>query len=221
MSGGGKGGKQTTEVKIPAWLQQAAQRNLARADEIAQIGYVPYFGPDVAAFTPMQQAAFQNTGQAAQAFGMAAPSDPMAGMPAPQTFAGGVQGYSSAPMFQQSLDALAAARPGQFAALQAPFINPITGADPASPFGNWQAPTQGGMGGKGGANGLMGLMLGGGNGGGRDESDRVSAHSGGGYTGLRDMFDGGGPGTSGSSFSGGGMISGAANMAGISPLGSR
>jgi hypothetical protein len=138
MSGGGKGGKQTTEVKIPKWLEEAAQRNLARADEIAQIGYVPYFGPDVAAFTPMQQAAFQNTGQAAQAFGMAAPSDPMAGMPQAQTFAGGVQGYSSAPMFQQSLDMLAAARPGQFAALMAPFIDPVTGRQPLAPFGSGQ-----------------------------------------------------------------------------------
>lgn len=226
MSGGGKGGKQTTEVKIPKWLEEAGQRNLARADEIAQIGYVPYFGPDVAAFSPMQQAAFQNTGQAAQAFGMAAPADPMAGMPAPMTFAGGVQGYSSAPMYQQSLDALAAARPGQFAALQAPFINPITGADPASPYGGWQQPSQGSMGGKGGnIGGLAGLMLrgsAGDGGGGRDDGGAsFSGGGGGGYTGLRDMFDGGGPGASGSTFSGGGIISGAANMAGISPLGSK
>ena len=59
MAGGGKGGKQTTEVKIPEWLEGAARTNMARADEIAKIGYTPYYGPDVAAFTPMQQAAFQ------------------------------------------------------------------------------------------------------------------------------------------------------------------
>lgn len=135
MSGGGKGGKSKSEVKIPAWLEAGARQNMARANELAQIGYVPYYGPDVAAFSPMQQAAMQNTNDAAAAFGMRG-GDAMAGMPAPQTFAGGVQGYSSAPMFQQSLDTLGAQRPGQFAALNAPFINPVTGADPAMPFGS-------------------------------------------------------------------------------------
>lgn len=136
MSGGGKGGKQTTQVKIPAWLENAARQNMARADEIAKIGYVPYFGPDVAAFSPMQQAAFQNTGDAAAAFGMAAPADPMAGMPAPQVFAGGVQGYSSQPVYQQSVDALAAARPGQYAKISGMFVDPITGRDAVAPFGS-------------------------------------------------------------------------------------
>jgi hypothetical protein len=135
MSGGGKGGKQTTEVKIPEWLEGAARTNMARADEIAKIGYTPYYGPDVAAFTPMQQAAFQNTGQAAQAFGMAAPQDSMAGMPQAQTYAGGVQGYSSGSLYDQALAELQRRAPAQFAALQAPFINPQTGAQPAAPFG--------------------------------------------------------------------------------------
>jgi hypothetical protein len=133
MSGGGKGGSQTTRVKIPEWLETAAKQNLGRADEIAQIGYVPYMGPDVAAMQPGQIAAMQNTGAAANAFGMASP-DMMAGMPQAQTFAGGVQGYSSMPLYQQSLDALQAANPGQFAALNAPFIDPQTGARPAYPF---------------------------------------------------------------------------------------
>lgn len=149
MSGGGKGGSQKTSVKIPEWLEDAARRNMARADELAQIGYVPYYGPDVAAFSPMQMAAFQSTGDAASAFGMAAPADPMAGVPAPQVFAGGVQGYSSAPMFEQSLAALEAARPGQFAAMQAPFIDPVTGAEPSSPFGSGGAGMGGGKGGGG------------------------------------------------------------------------
>jgi hypothetical protein len=126
MSGGGKGGRQTTEVKIPAWLEQAAQENLARAGEVSRIGYTPYMGPDVAALSPMQVSAMQGTGQAASAFGLPG-GDPMAGMPAPQTFAGGVQGYSSYPLYEQALANLRATAPGQFAALQAPFINPVTG----------------------------------------------------------------------------------------------
>lgn len=135
MSGGGKGGSQTTSVTIPPWLEQAAQTNLARADQLASIGYTPYYGPDVAAMTPMQMAAMQGTNQAASAFGLGG-VDPMTGMPQPQQFAGGVQGYSSAPLFNQSLAQLQAARPGQFAALQAPFIDPIAGAPPQYPFGS-------------------------------------------------------------------------------------
>lgn len=130
MSGGGKGGSQRTSVEIPAWLEEAAQRNLARADQASTIGYTPYYGPDVAALTPLQVQAMQGTNQAAGAFGLGQ-VDPMAGMPQSQTFAGGVQGYSSAPLYQQSLDALQAASPGQFAALQAPFINPVTGGTAA------------------------------------------------------------------------------------------
>ncbi len=45
------------------------------------------------------------------------------------------------------------------------------------------------------------------------------ATSGGGYTGLRDMFDGGGAGRSGATFSGGGALSRAGNALGISPAG--
>jgi hypothetical protein len=135
------GGSETTTVSIPAFLQEAAQRNLARADQVSQIGYTPYYGPDVAAMTPMQIAAMQNTGAAASAFGLPTVSDPMAGMPTPQTFAGGVQGYSSAPLFQQSLEALRVNAPGQYAAIQSLFIDPRTGA---APFGITSMPMGGG-----------------------------------------------------------------------------
>jgi hypothetical protein len=132
---GGKGGSTTSQVEVPAWLENAAQTNLARADQLSTIGYTPYYGADVAALTPMQQASMQNTNQGASAFGMAAPTDAMAGMPQAQTFAGGVQGYSSGGLYDQALSELQTRRPGQFAALNAPFINPYTGAPPAAPFG--------------------------------------------------------------------------------------
>lgn len=161
MAGGGKGGSQTTEVKIPEWLEQAAQRNIAKGEELARIGYTPYFGPDVAAMTPGQIQGMQATNDAANAFGMGT-TDPMAGMPQTQTFAGGVQGYSSGPMFQQAVDQLRQDRPGQYDALMAPFIDPITGAQPSSPYGNGGA--AGGMGsGKGGiGSNMSGLPMGGG-----------------------------------------------------------
>ena len=119
---GGKGGSSTNEVTIPEYIERAAQRNLNKAEGISQIGYTPYYGPDVAAFTPMQQAAFQNTADAAGAFGMAAPAsqqDIMGGM--------GVQGYSSAPMFEQSLAELGRQRPGQKSYIDSFFIDPFTG----------------------------------------------------------------------------------------------
>lgn len=131
---GGKGGSQTTTVQVPEWLETAAKRNLARADELAKIGYTPYYGPDVAAMTPSQIAAMQGTNAAAQAFGLGA-VDPMAGMPVAQNF-GGMQAYSSGGLYDQALADLEARAPGQLAALRAPFINPVTGAAPASPFGS-------------------------------------------------------------------------------------
>jgi len=151
--GGGKGGKQTTKVEIPKWLERAAQQNLARADEIATLGYVPRFGPEVAAFSPMQQAAFANTGQAAAAFGLPGGGmTGMEGMPAPTQFAGGIQGYSSTPLYNEMLSALQANAPGQYDFIRGMFIDPTTGAGPRNPF----APLTGGVSAYGGAGGFGG-----------------------------------------------------------------
>jgi len=127
---GGKGGSSTSSVTVPQYIEDAARRNLSRADDISKIGYTPYYGPDVAAFSPMQQAAFQNTANTADAFGMSSPTsqqDIMGGMPAPTTYAGGVQGYSSAPMYEQSLAELGRQRPGQKEFIDSLFIDPYTG----------------------------------------------------------------------------------------------
>ena len=159
---GGKGGSSTSQVKIPQYIEDASKANLARADEIAKIGYVPYYGPDVAAFTPMQQSAFQNTSDAASAFGLAAPtsaSGTMGGMPAPTQFAGGVQGYSSAPMYEQSLAEFYARRPAQYDALMAPFIDPVTGGQPGAPFGGQPVPVTGSRG-KGGPSEMVASIAG-------------------------------------------------------------
>ena len=103
---------------------------MAKAEDISQIGYVPYYGPDVAAFTPMQEASFQQAADVASAFGLAAPTtqtDIMGGMPAPTQYAGGVRGYSAAPMYEQAVSELAAQRPAQAEYLQSFFIDPMTG----------------------------------------------------------------------------------------------
>lgn len=127
---GGKGGTTTSKVEIPQYIEDASKRNLEKADTISELGYVPYYGPDVASFTPMQESAFQNTNDMASAFGMNVPESPMAGMPEAQTFAGGIQGYSSAPMFEESLATLEANRPGQYNAMTDMFIDPQTGLMP-------------------------------------------------------------------------------------------
>ena len=225
MAGGGKGGSKTTKVEIPKWLESAAKQNLARADEIATLGYVPRFGPEVAAFTPMQQAAFANTGQAAAAFGLPGGGmTGMEGMPAPTQFAGGVQGYSSTPLYNEMVSALQANAPGQYDFIRGMFIDPVTGDAPRNPF----APLTGGAPAYGGgpANNnplaspnsyddgsnsydpFAGASPGG------FQSPNLDGSAGygmGGYTSFGDMFDGGGPGRSGGAFEGGGLISDIAN----------
>ena len=125
---GGKGGTQTSTVEIPEYIEKAAQRNLNRAEQIAQMGYVPYYGPDVAAFTPMQEAAMRNVSSAAGAFGLDTTSgQDTYGMPAATEYAGGIRGYSSAPMFEQAQAELAARRPAQKSYLDSFFIDPVTG----------------------------------------------------------------------------------------------
>ena len=140
MAGGGKGGSTTSQVEVPAWLNDAAQGNLAKAQEMSKTGFAEYRGPDVAAFTPMQMASFQNTQDAANAFGVAAPAGgPMAGMPAPTMYANGVQGYSSAPIYDQAKAEMQRLNPAQYAAITAPFINPVTGAQPGGVYGGGAA----------------------------------------------------------------------------------
>lgn len=126
-----KGGSTTQEVKVPEYVEAAARRNLGKADDIAAMGYVPEYGPSVAAFTPMQEAAFQNTADAASAFGLGGGNmsarDLRGGMDAPTTYAGGVRGYSSAPMYEDMLAQLEANAPGQYDYLRSFSIDPVTG----------------------------------------------------------------------------------------------
>ena len=121
---GGKGGSQTTQVEVPQYIQDAAKANLAKGEEISKIGYTPYYGPSVAAFSPMQVAAMQSAADFGTAFGMAPQMDVAASLPEAQQFAGGISGYSSAPLYEQAVAELAARRPAQAAAIESQFINP-------------------------------------------------------------------------------------------------
>ena len=127
----GKGGS-STSVEIPAYIEDAAKKNLTRADKISALGSVPLsFGPTAAAFTPMQTSAFTNTADQAMSFGLNAPTGDAAmygGMDAPTTYANGVSAYSAAPLYNNIMDEFAAARPGQKAYIDSFFIDPFTGA---------------------------------------------------------------------------------------------
>lgn len=130
------GGKSTTSVTVPAWLEEAAKSGLSRAEGVSRIGYAPYYGPDVAAMTPMQMAAMQGTNQMASAFGMPT-ADPMAGMPAVGNY-GGMPAYSSGSMYDAALAELQRRQPDTYAKLMAPFAArptpSLTGtAAPAAP----------------------------------------------------------------------------------------
>ena len=120
-----KGGSQSQETTAPAFAERAEQQKIGLARDVSQLGYVPYFGPDVASFSPLQQAAFQGTDQMAGAFGMPVAQGEY--MPAPTTFAGGVQGYSSAPLFMESRGALQQNAPGLYNYLEGFSVDPMTG----------------------------------------------------------------------------------------------
>lgn len=132
MSGGKSGSSTTTqESSIPEYIEHYAKQNLHRAAQVAQLGYQPYYGPDVAALTPFQLAAMDNNRAAANAFGMAAPAVNTL-MDAPTEYAGGVRGYSSGPIFDQALAEYIARHPEQaarydalFGNVVAPYVEPV------------------------------------------------------------------------------------------------
>ena len=221
---GGKGGSSTTKVEIPQYIEDAARRNLIKADDIAAMGSVPEYGPSVAAFTRMQDAAFRNTADAASTFGLGgggmSARDLRGGMDAPTTYAGGVRGYSSAPMYEDMLAQLEANAPGQYDYLRSFSIDPVTGvmgsrAAPApapAPQGTnlgginmgGEASTYDGYGNPGNGRGMFDTRQG-------PNLDGSAGYGIGGYTGFGDMINRGGPGQSGGNFSGGGAISGIGN----------
>lgn len=133
MAGGGKGGSQETSVKLPAFVEAAAERAVGRGEEVGKLGFVPNMGPSVAAFNPTQEAAFSGVNQAAAAYGM--PTSSGTGMPAAQDFGGGISGFSSFPAFEASLAQLQQQRPGQYDAINNFFIDPVTGAAPGAATG--------------------------------------------------------------------------------------
>lgn len=108
--GGGKGGGQTQSsvTQIPSWVREPAKRNLARAEQVQQMEYQPWTGPDVAAVNDVQKAAMQMNFDTANAFGMMPQGyqgvSATSGLPtATTTSSNGVSGYSSFPLYEQAV----------------------------------------------------------------------------------------------------------------------
>ena len=121
--GGGKGGSETTKTEVPDWIKQPAIRNLQRAEDVQRIEYMPYRGPEVAAFNATQNAAMNNNIGAAEAFGLLGANHGLTaqtGMPTPTDF-NGFSGYSSMPIYDQALADTKAAQPGAVAQYDALF----------------------------------------------------------------------------------------------------
>lgn len=191
------GGSQKTEVKLPGYIEDASQDVLGLANQLAGIGYVPNYGPEVAAFTPMQEAAFRNTNRMANAFGMGSGQGAMAGVPRAQTFAGGVRGYSSAPLMNEAIRLLKQRNPAQYEMIRnimQQMRDRAAGQDQAGQEqpglggpATWDDSPEGSRQGWSGGGGNLGFG---------DLRDIARGNIGG-YGGWRDMIDGGGPGASG------------------------
>ena len=109
-------------------MEEAGKLAVEEAKKIKEMGYLPYFGPEVAAINPYEQAMAQNVGGMASAFGMAAPAAlDMSGVDTATS--GGLTGYTTAPAYFSALERLRETRPDQyefFANLGR--FDPITGA---------------------------------------------------------------------------------------------
>lgn len=107
MSGGGKGGSETTttRVKLDPRLETGAAEAIAAALRTAALPYQPNMGLQVAAFSPEEEAAFRGASEAAAAFGMpsAAQSDVAGYMPAPENV-GGFRGYSTEALYNDAMN---------------------------------------------------------------------------------------------------------------------
>lgn len=213
-------GSSEQKTEIPDWIKEPAREMLDRSLSLGKVGHMPWTGPHVAALDRAQVGAMKNNSAMAGAFGM---DNTMPNIMPATDYGNGVWGYSAKPMYDQNLETLREERPGQMAFYDSHFVDPVTGGPGANmnqaqqgaagpvtyeqkPFfeGNeyWsdQAIRQRGIDDM--LNGHMGGMAG------ASVQPAVQGpqqpgQSGFlGFTGVGDMFDGGGPGQSGTHYQG-------------------
>ena len=148
---GGKGGSTSASVEVPEFIRAPAERNIQRAEQVQQLGYMPYMGVDVAAPTPGMQNLMQQRGRTAESLGIVGPGyDPLAGLPETQTM-GGITGYRSFDPAFDAVQQLAEASPVQMGRYGALFegtptqqVNAMTPEEAASLLGQISMQAQGG-----------------------------------------------------------------------------
>lgn len=109
-------GSEKVKTSLPEANNEANNVLLNRAVAMGERGYMPYTGPVVAGFSPMQQAAHGNMNSMASAFGMGT-------MPQSGLFGD----LSSIGIYDRALADLAARAPGQMDHYNSFFIDPQTG----------------------------------------------------------------------------------------------
>lgn len=130
---------QTATQTIPAEVTAANAAMLARGQKLAELGYIPYMGVDVAGINPAERAAMENVGQMASAFGLAAPAAVDIGMP--EVTVGGMTGYSGFPLYEGALERFRETRPDQYEAYaEALGYDPLTGQKVAPPAPVYSSP---------------------------------------------------------------------------------
>tara|TARA_X000001036_G_scaffold428740_1_gene458943 strand:+ start:412 stop:852 length:441 start_codon:yes stop_codon:yes gene_type:complete len=119
-----KGGRESNDATMPKFFETALQQSIGMGQDAAAMPYAEYRGPDVAAFSPMQEAAFRNQQNAMNAFGMQGGQGGY--MPTPVN-AGGAIGYSSAPVYDQARQNLQTFSPATAEYIPSFGIDPVTG----------------------------------------------------------------------------------------------
>ena len=188
-------GSKESKTEVPAYIEDASKQAIGMANARNEIGYVPYRGPDVAAFNPMQMNAMEGANRMAGSMGL-----PTAGLTlmTPEDYGNGVWGHSAAPLYDDNMARLQAANPELFDALQKlKEISKMAREGQVAPDGRMMNQNQNPFQPSGFAGDGMGPNLG--------REGMVGNGNGlfGGYEGIGDMFNGGGPGASGPSRSGG------------------
>lgn len=101
-----KGKTSRNETHVNEDLARAGAEQYAMATDIARLGFQPNRGVTIAGFTPQQMAGMQGTSDAARAFGLPHVANVAATMPATDTSATGIAGYSTAPEYDAMIGLL-------------------------------------------------------------------------------------------------------------------
>jgi hypothetical protein len=126
--------KQKQVSTPPAWWEGAAKDAIAWGKDTAKIGYVPYMGPEIAAFNPQMIDAMQQSADWSAAFntpGQSAPQVSASLMPATD-YGNGMMGYSSYPGYLEQIGQLEQTYPGIAGLIKSFFIDPVTGQMPGA-----------------------------------------------------------------------------------------